>query len=211
MATVFIISYVPDSRRKGTTMIYQKPDSSLTRQVLTGLILAALLILPVTATSIDPIGDYAVGNHVTISGSTSVAIGGKVWVDVSASDFHPTSKYESIEQLSGESKSSGTARVTKGTRADGQNAWSVNFSTAGWKPVEYTVRVADETGEGPLLWASSTFRLAPSAENRVTPVASVAIADPTAPVVPTTKAPLPALVTAGALAVAIGFVGLLRR
>jgi len=140
-------------------MVPEKPDSPQAYQVLTVLAVAALLIVPVTAASIDQIGDYAVGDNVTISGSTNIAVGDKVWVTVSASDFHPTSKYQSIEQLSGESKASGTVRATEGPGANGKNVWSIGFPTTGWEAGEYTVRVADETSGNSLLWASATFKL----------------------------------------------------
>jgi hypothetical protein len=130
-------------------------------RVLAVLALAALLIVPVMAASIDQISDYAVGDNITISGSTSIAVGDKVWVTVSASDFHPTSKYQSIEQLSGESKASGTVRATEGPGANGKNVWSIGFPTTGWEAGEYTVRAADDTGGNSLLWASATFRLFP--------------------------------------------------
>jgi hypothetical protein len=147
-------------RQKGWNVMFsRKPDSPLAWQVLTGLALAALLILPVSAAFIDPIGVYAVGDNITVSGSTNSAVGGKVWVTVSASDFRPTSKYESIEQLSSESKASGTVRVTKGPGASGQNIWSIHFSTAGWETGEYTVRAADATGGTGQLWASAPFTL----------------------------------------------------
>lgn len=140
-------------------MFSWKTDSPLALLVLTGLALAVLLILPGTAAFIDPIGDYAVGDNITVSGSTNSAVGGKVWVTVSASDFHPTSKYESIEQLSSESKASGTVRVTKGPGANGQNVWSIHFSTVGWETGEYTVRAADASGGTGQLWASAPFTL----------------------------------------------------
>ena len=140
-------------------MILLKPDSPLARQVLTALAIAALLIVPVTAASIDQIGDYSVGDNVTIGGSTNSAVGNKVWVTVSSSDFHPTSKYESIEQLSSESKASGTVMVTKGPGANGKNVWSIAFPTTGWEQGGYTVRAADATSDNSLLWASAEFQL----------------------------------------------------
>ncbi|MFA5222420.1 MAG: hypothetical protein WC391_09075 [Methanoregula sp.] len=140
-------------------MITRKPDSPLARHVLTGLAIAALLIMPVTAAFIDPIGNYAVGDNVTISGSTNIAVNDHVWVKVSASDFHPTSKYESIEQVSGEPKASGTVRVTKGPGLNGKNIWSINFPTKGWETGDYTIRAADASGGNTLLWASATFKL----------------------------------------------------
>lgn len=129
-------------------------------QVLIALVTVVLFILPVTAISIDPLGDWAAGDRVTVSGSTVYPVGSTVWVEVKASDFQPTSKYASIEQLSGESKASGTVLVTKGPGAEGKNVWSINFSTSGWVPGEYTVRAADSAGgSGTMLWASSLFNL----------------------------------------------------
>jgi hypothetical protein len=140
-------------------MISQKPDSRLALQVLTAIALAALLISPVTAVTINPIGTYMAGENITVTGSTSYGAGAnhKIWVEVSASDFHPTSKYASIEQLSGESKASGTVMVTKGPGTDG--IWSIDLSTKGWEPGEYTVRAADSSGDSNKLWASSSFNL----------------------------------------------------
>jgi hypothetical protein len=153
-------SLVTVSRQKGINFMFpENPDSPLARQVLAVLAVAALLIMPVTAASIDQISDYAVGDNVTISGSTNIAVGDKVWVTVSASDFHPTSKYESVEQLSGESKASGTVRATEGPGANGKNVWSIGFPTTGWEAGEYTVRAADTTSDNPMLWASATFQL----------------------------------------------------
>jgi hypothetical protein len=140
-------------------MFFLRPNSPLAWQVLAGLALAALLVLPVTAAFIDPIGVYAVGDNITVSGSTNGAVGDKVWVTVSASDFRPTSKYESIEQLSSESKASGTVMVTKGPGANGQNIWLIHFSTAGWETGEYTVRAADASGGTGQLWSSAPFTL----------------------------------------------------
>jgi len=128
-------------------MIFQKPGPRRVVQVLIGLALAALLIIPVTAVSINHIGTYVVGENITVTGSTSYGAGAnhKIWVEVSASDFHPTSKYASIEQLSGESKASGTVMVMKGPGTEG--VWSIDISTKGWEPGEYTVRAADSSGD----------------------------------------------------------------
>jgi hypothetical protein len=155
-------SLVTVTRQKGMNPMFpKKPDSPLDRQVLTVLAIATLLIMPVTAAFIDQIGDYAVGDNVTISGSTNISVGDKVWVTVSSSDFHPTSKYESIEQLSGESKASGTVRATEGPGANGKNVWTIGFPTTGWDSGMYTVRAADATSDNSMLWASATFQLFP--------------------------------------------------
>jgi hypothetical protein len=155
--TFFMSSGVSVTRRKGRNLNSPQPTSRSARQVLTALALAVLLIVPVTAVSINPIGTYVAGENINVTGSTSYAAGHKIWVEVSASDFHPTSKYASIEQLSGESKASGTVMVTKGPGTDG--VWSIALSTKGWEPGEYTVRAADAAGDSNKLWASSSFNL----------------------------------------------------
>jgi hypothetical protein len=183
------------------------------RLLLVVLALAALFSVPAACASIDPIGAYATGDRITVTGSSGFPPGDKVWVKVNAADFQPTSKEESIAQLSGESKAGGTASITGGTRADGKNGWSVSFSTEGWTPGEYTVRAAEATGGDSPLWASGSFTLAPArAAGSVTPAATGSAAGvPAAPAVPTAKAASVIFVTLGALAGATGMVMLLRQ
>ena len=151
--------------------------SCLTRRVLlVFLLLSVLMILPAAATvHIDPIAEYVVGDRVTVGGTTNYAVGDKLWVMVSSSDFHPTTKYESIEQTSDDCKASGTVRIQKGEDGTGLNRWSINFSTTGWIPNEYVVRVSEVGYDQSMLWASSSFKLAPESSRPISTAPAVSV------------------------------------
>jgi PGF-CTERM protein len=84
--------------------------------------------------TIDPIGDKAAGSKFTISGTTNVAVGDKLIVDVTSAAFGPTKKTEA----SGFGAVSGNAVVEKG---DGANKWSFEVDAADFKPDQYIVKV----------------------------------------------------------------------
>ena len=89
---------------------------------------------------IDPIGDKAAGSTFTISGTTNLAVGDQLILDVTSAAFQPGSKTEA----SGFSSASGTAIVQKG---DGVNTWSMDVDATGFKPDQYIVKVESiETG-----------------------------------------------------------------
>jgi len=83
---------------------------------------------------IDPIGDKASGSKFTISGTTNLAVGDKLNVEVTSAAFQPTTKTEAT----GFSNVAGTATVQKG---DGANKWSMDVDATGFKPDQYIVRV----------------------------------------------------------------------
>jgi hypothetical protein len=85
---------------------------------------------------IDPIGDHAVGDRFTIGGSTNLAAGDDLLIEVYSSSFRPSSKAQSGE-FSG---STGIVKVRQGS--GGYNRWSFDLDTATWKPDEYIVTVA---------------------------------------------------------------------
>ena len=60
---------------------------------------------------INPIGNHYVGDRFTLSGSTNLAVGDDLLVEIYSSSFSPTQKV----QGSGFSGSSGTVRVVPGT------------------------------------------------------------------------------------------------
>ena len=134
---------------------------------------------------ISPIGDHRVGDKFTISGSTNLAVGDKLQVDVYSSSFTPTSKSQSGEY----SGASGVVEVKQGS--NGYNQWSFDIDASGFKPDEYMVKVSgiiqDVTG-------STTFNIlqSPPATTQVPqivattlPVTTPASAIATTPVVPT--------------------------
>ena len=75
-------------------------------------------ISPPTAL-INPIGDHYVGDKFTIAGSTNLAAGDELMVDVTSSSFTPTQKAQSGE-FSG---LSGVVKVVPGS--GGYNHWSL--------------------------------------------------------------------------------------
>jgi hypothetical protein len=83
---------------------------------------------------IDPIGDKAAGSKFTITGTTNVAVGDKLIVDVTSAAFGPSKKTEA----SGFGSVSGSAVVEKG---DGANKWSFEVDAAEFKPDQYIVKV----------------------------------------------------------------------
>jgi len=99
---------------------------------------------------INPIPDHRVGDKFTISGSTNLAVGDKLQVDVYSSSFVPTSKSQSGEY----SGASGVVEVKQGS--NGYNQWSFDIDASAFKPDEYLVKVAgiiqDVTG-------STTFNI----------------------------------------------------
>ena len=99
---------------------------------------------------VNPIPDHRVGDKFTISGSTNLAVGDKLTVDVYSSSFTPTSKSQNGEY----SGASGVVEVEQGS--NGYNRWSFAIDSAGFKPDEYMVKVSgiiqDVTG-------STTFNI----------------------------------------------------
>ena len=95
-------------------------------------------ISPPTAL-INPIGDHYVGDKFTISGSTNLAVGDDLMVDVTSSSFKPTQKAQSGEF-------SGLSRVVKVVPGSGgYNRWSVDVDATAFKPDEYIVKVSGIT------------------------------------------------------------------
>jgi len=126
------------------------------RQLFFFLILSAIsIILPVSSfivensnATINTTGDHYVGDKVTITGLTNLAVGNDLLVEIYSSSFQPTQKLQSGE-FSG---SSGTVTVMPGT--NGYNVWSFDVDTATFKPDEYIIRVSGITNE---VTASSSF------------------------------------------------------
>ncbi len=85
---------------------------------------------------IDPIGNHYVGDTFTITGSTNLAVGDDLLVEIYSSSFGPTHKLQSGE-FSG---STGTVSVVPGT--NGYNSWSFYVDTSAFKPDEYLVKVS---------------------------------------------------------------------
>ena len=97
---------------------------------------------------VHPVGDHVVGDKFTISGSTNLAVGDNLQVDVYSSSFAPTKKSQSGEY----SGASGVVQVQAGT--GGRNQWLFNIDASGFKVDEYIVKVSGITQD---VTGSATF------------------------------------------------------
>jgi len=152
---------------------------------------------------ISPIGDHIVGDKFTISGSTNLAVGDKLQVDVYSSSFVPTKKSQTGEY----SGASGVVEVTSGS--NGRNRWSFDIDASTFKPDEYIVTVSGIIQE---VHGSTTFNILPASpvttQVTTTPVTTIAgeqstpasaIALTPAQIPTTLHSSLPLWITAGAL------------
>ena len=83
---------------------------------------------------IDAIGDKAAGSTFTVTGTTNLAVGDTLNIEVTSAAFQPTSKSEA----SGFGSVAGTTEVKQG---DGANTWSFEVDGASFKPDQYIVKV----------------------------------------------------------------------
>lgn len=102
------------------------------------------------AVAIRPIGDRTTGDKFTINGTTSLAPGDKLTVDITSSSFRPTSK----NAPSGFSGASGTVAVVAGS--GGKNTWSFDVDASSFTPDEYIVKVSAVEQDAT---ASATFNV----------------------------------------------------
>jgi hypothetical protein len=101
-------------------------------------------------TLIRPIGTKYIGDTFTITGSTNLAVGDALMVEITSSSFKPTQKAQSGE-FSG---SAGTVQVMPGT--NGYNRWSFDVDSSTFKADEYVVKVSGVTVD---VTGSTTFVL----------------------------------------------------
>ena len=90
---------------------------------------------------INPVGDHVVGDKFTITGSTNLAVGNNLMIEIVSSSFKPSQKVQGAE-FSG---SAGIVTVEPGT--DGLNRWSFDVDASTFKPDEYIVKVSGTTNE----------------------------------------------------------------
>jgi hypothetical protein len=86
--------------------------------------------------TINPISDKQTGDTFTINGTTSLAAGDELMVEITSSSYIPTSK----TQPSGFSGASSTVNVVAGS--NGVNTWSFDVDTSSFTPDEYIVKVS---------------------------------------------------------------------
>jgi len=83
---------------------------------------------------IDAIGDKAAGSTFTITGTTNLAVGDTLNIEVTSAAFQPTTKSEA----SGFGSVAGVTTVQQG---DGANTWSFEVDGSSFKPDQYIVNV----------------------------------------------------------------------
>ena len=83
---------------------------------------------------IDAIGDKAAGSTFTITGTTNLAVGDKLNVEVTSAAFQPSTKTETT----GFANVAGSSVVQAG---EGANTWSFEVNGASFKPDQYIVTV----------------------------------------------------------------------
>ena len=86
--------------------------------------------------AINPIGDKYTGDKFTMNGTTSLAPGDDLLVEITSSSYSPTTKTQS----SGFSGASGMTKVVAGS--GGRNTWSFDVDASSFAPDEYLVKVS---------------------------------------------------------------------
>ncbi|MDK2889938.1 MAG: hypothetical protein PWR21_570 [Methanoculleus sp.] len=169
--------------------------------IAAALVLAAWICGTVAAqqTGINEIGMVAAGETVTIGGTTNLAPGNRLLVEVTPVGFGPGN-------ASVQGGTSGTAVVQEGNAT--ANTWSFEVDTTGFEPGVYSVIVEWVEGDAT---ASTTFTVVEAAAT-----APTATVTPAATTPPTTMATTPTPTAAGpalpaAAALAAGLAGYLVR
>ena len=169
----------------------------------------SFIVSPPTA-FINPIGDHAVGDQFTITGSTNLAAGDNLMVEITSSSFQPAQKGEGAEFPG----SAGTVRVQAGT--GGLNRWSFPVNTSTFKPDEYIVKVTGITVD---VTGSTMFTIIEKLPTTVPTFAPIttkqhltqSLASPPAPQPTTQKSPFPVFAAMEAVTLAAGVLILARK
>ena len=134
----------------------QTPDAgsalmrAINNQNIDDIFATASFFVSKPAALIDPIGEHFVGDRFTITGSTNLAVGDTLMIEIYSSSFKPTQKV----QGSGFSGSAGTVKVMPG--ANGYNRWSFDIDASTFRSDEYLVKVSGITID---VTGSTTFNI----------------------------------------------------
>ncbi|HVP96130.1 hypothetical protein [Methanoregula sp.] len=127
---------------------------------------------------INSIGTIPQGTLFILNGTTSLAAGDNLMVEVTSSSFGPTAKTSS----SGFSGTAGMVTVQPGS--GGQNVWSCGVDTSTFTPDEYLVTVSGVTQS---VTASAKFTVVPASScngsGEICPIPSLVSANSTTPAV----------------------------
>jgi trimeric autotransporter adhesin len=143
-------------------------------------------VSPPTA-AINPIGDRQTGDKFTINGTTSLAPGDDLMVEIYSSSYVPTTKTQS----SGFSGGSGVVKVVAGS--GGRNTWSFDVDASTFAPDEYLVKVSGVLQD---VTASTTFNIVQCSGSRGTcsvPMSSTMVTTASSNVTATTTTTPPVL------------------
>ncbi|MDV4341775.1 hypothetical protein HL657_01010 [Methanoculleus sp. YWC-01] len=169
--------------------------------IAAALVIAAWVCGTVAAqqTGINEIGMVTAGESITIGGTTNLAPGNRLLVEVTPVGFGPGNAPV-------QGGTAGTAVVEEGNNT--ANTWSFEVDTTGFEPGEYSVTVEWVEGDAA---ASTIFTIAEAAAATPTPTVTPAATTPstTMATTPTPTAAGPALPVAAALAA--GLAGYLMR
>ena len=165
----------------------QKPDGAnalmqaINSQNLDDTFATTSFIIGNPTAFINPIGDHAVGDKFTIQGSTNLAVGNNLMIEIISSSFKPTQKVQG-DEFSG---SAGTVKVEPGT--NGFNRWSFDVDASTFKPDEYSVKVSGTTIE---VTGSTTFTIVEKLPTTVKTSSPETIVLTTIPITTTPPTPL---------------------
>jgi trimeric autotransporter adhesin len=120
-------------------------------------------LLEVPQITILPVDEKQVGDKFPLRGTTNLATGDTILVQVTSSSFQPTTKTQSGE-FSG---LSGTATVRKG--ADGLNTWSFPVDAAAFRPDEYIVSVSGVTVDAQVTTQFNVVEYNPATHRAIAP------------------------------------------
>jgi trimeric autotransporter adhesin len=104
---------------------------------------------------IDPVSDHVIGDKFTISGTTNLAVGDAIIVQVYSTNLTYLNRKSSIDPVPPE------IRVLKGT--PGNNTWTFYVNSEGFRNEPYRVSVMAEIQDA---WASQPFLMSPSLEKQ---------------------------------------------
>jgi len=153
-------------------VVKEDMDAGRYARILAALVLAVWICGTAAAqgTTIDEIGTVAAGETVTISGTTNLAPGNRLLVEVTPVAFG----------AGGAGGTSGTAVVQAGNGT--ANTWSFEANTTGFQPGEYIVTVDWVEGDAT---ASTTFTVTEA--GAATPMATAPATTATTPPATTTE------------------------
>jgi hypothetical protein len=165
----------------------QKPDGAnalmqaINSQNLDDTFATTSFIIGNPTAFINPIGDHAVGDKFTIHGSTNLAVGNNLMIEIISSSFKPTQKVQG-DEFSG---SAGTVKVEPGT--NGFNRWSFDVDASTFKPDEYSVKVSGETID---ITSTTTFNIVEKLPTTVKTSSPETIVQTVIPITTTPPTPL---------------------